>query len=125
MKPRFRITYEIIGNGGCEPQYRGFMPRTLGDPPRRNHMPKTPALFTLRQAFEFMQQHLGHIEADESPVSNPRWFTVYPDAHTGGYPRDDNYSLHVDWYGPSSPGISRASRMRIARLLNCHGIHRP
>lgn len=124
MKPRFHITYEIITPGSCRHgdfKYHGYMPRSLNEAPRRNHLPDTPAKFTLRQAVDFMLSHGGHIEADECPVSNPRWFTVYPDANVYGDPSDTTYSVHVGSF--SDPvRISRASRMRIARLLNCYGL---
>ena len=120
MKPRFRITYDIVTQTStADANYSGFMPRSLGDAPRRNHMPKRPALFTLRQAVEFMQSKGVHIEANESPVKNPRWFTVYPEPDVYGGDSGETYSMHVDSF--DLPEISTASRLRIACLLNCYG----
>lgn len=53
-------------------------------------------------------------EADECPVSFPRWITVYGAVDAWG--EVENRSIHF----PEE--LSQGSRMRIARLLGCYGI---
>ena len=97
----FNVTYEIITpesaeNGDVEEQ--GFVVENV----------------TFREALDAFGSW-GHVEADCCPVRSPTWFTGYGDVDcmTGG---TENRSLHL----PDS--LTNASRMRIARLLDCYGI---
>lgn len=71
---------------------------------------------TLRDAVDALG--CGHIEANCYPVTlatAPRWFTRYGEADykTGDI---ESRALHL----PDS--ITRASRIRLARLLRCYGV---
>lgn len=114
MKKRFNLTYDIVtpSNDSGDSSYRGFLPKS-GSVPFRNNMPKTPALFTLREAFEIMRNNWSNgPEADSMPCDTPRWITVYS--------QDDNMnsvslSMHLDSY--TRDICSHASARRIARLF--------
>ena len=57
------------------------------------------------------------VEADEMPLQRPTWFTdIGETAFASGDCR--SVSLHLP------ERVSRASRMRIARLVNCYGARR-
>lgn len=124
MKQRFKITYEVVTSAsGGDAQWRGFLPCT-GVIPRRNHMPKRPALFTLRQAFDLFEQHASPwpIEADSSHLSAskpPRWITSDSHERPGDFRNGEgdctSLSLHLG-------DISPSSAMRVARLFKTHGI---
>lgn len=113
-KPLFRITYETVNFWSVrigDAAYRGFLPRSGNVPLYRNHMPKNPALFSLRQALEMMQPGgSAPIEADSSPCNVPRWLTCQISGDS-----DDpisSLSLHLE-----NSGVSDASARRIARLF--------
>ena len=74
---------------------------------------------TLRHALQTIRDNGagGYCEADSCPISAespPRWFTFYGEMDSAG----DTviYSLHLP------RGISGASAMRIARLVECYGV---
>jgi len=118
MKKRFRITYEVVtadsDSNGAAP-HRGFLPKSGVIPTYRDNMPKNPALFTLRQAVEMLQNSVTPVEADLCPIgpnSAPRWLTArFSDTPEGS----ESISVHVD-------NVSDASARRIARLVNCYGL---
>lgn len=120
MKPRFNITFETVTDASAEhgdAAHRGYLPRSGNVPEGRNYLPKTPALFTLRQAADLMQPGgSAGIEADSCPISEaspPRWL---------------NCQVTADWERPCVTlalhlgDISAASALRIARLFKCYGI---
>ena len=68
------------------------------------------AIGFLRWQVGFLRWQGGHVEANEWPITSPRWFTWYGevDDKTGGC---TNYSLHLP------ENATPSSRRRIARLL--------
>ncbi len=75
---------------------------------------------SLRDALSDFQCHGCYVEADSTPVRNPRWFTAY---ETNDGTRDyyeqgitENRSLHIPDH------ITEASRLRIARQNGSSGI---
>jgi hypothetical protein len=125
MKARFNITYSITTEASAEHgehAYSGFLPRS-GEVPRRNNMPKKPALFTLAQALDLLRVEQGPIEADSCPVTSPRWLTARHrerEEGTSDYYREGpgdsvEVSLHLG-------SVSPASAYRIARLFKCYGL---
>jgi hypothetical protein len=123
MKQKFRMTYDLVTEeSAChgDAAYKGFLPRS-GNVPRRNNMPAKPALFTLRQAVDLLQDlpgRQGPIEADSCPVTSPRWLTATGrerESFTQGNGDCVSLSLHL-------VDVSPSSAYRIARLLRCHGI---
>ncbi len=115
MKPRFRVTYEIV-TGGCDAAHRGYLPRSGQVPAYRDNMPKRPALFTLKQVVDLLQPGgSSPCEADSAPCRVPRWVTcqVTPDHNHFG--PCVTLSVHLD-------DVSDASARRVAKLLNCHAL---
>lgn len=72
---------------------------------------------TFRAAFDLFQSERDwtHVEADEWPVRSPRWFT---DSGEVQFASGDcrAVSLHLP------ERLTNASRLRIARLVHCHGL---
>lgn len=105
MRAKFAVTFEIVTPESAEhgdAESRGFVGEAL----------------TLREALR--ELGCGHIEADSYPLTRstaPRWFTRYgeTDYRTGA---DESRALHI----PES--ITPASRLRLARLIGCHGAKR-
>ena len=105
---KFSVTFEIITEESAE----------FGDAEERGFIACDIAL---RDAVALVQETASAqcsqevVEANEAPVSNPRWITVYnsPDFITG---ETENRSLHFP------ENITAASRVRVARLLNCYGV---
>ena len=101
MPITFNVTYEIVTQESAEhgdAEERGFVSEnnTLRD--------AVADLFDIRQA-------ITCIEADEAPVTSPRWITVYG----GMNDRDGSFesrSLHIP------DNVTTSSRMRIWRLTN-------
>lgn len=101
----FNITYEIVTAEHGDAQERGFIAQAV----------------PLREAVELVQETRdGHssqevIEASDSRVADARWLTVY---NSMNYISGDveTRSLHF----PDS--LSGATRVRIARILNCYGV---
>lgn len=122
MKTRFRLTFEVVTEKSAthgDFARHGFLPRS-GEIPRRTYFPKRPHLFTLREAFDVLARHnSGHtpIEADECPVTFPRWVTARGESDS--YPGMSD-ALGVSLHFPEE--MSRASRLRVCRLLNVYGL---
>lgn len=102
----FSVTYEIITPESAE----------YGDADERGYIFES---CTLREAvdavFETRTSHcdgISAIEANEYPVSSPRWITVYNggEFQTGAH---ENRSLHFP------DAVTPSSRRRIARLIGC------
>lgn len=115
--PRFRLTYSVTTefsaiNGDFA--FHGFLPRS-GVVPNRINMPKTPAEFTLRRAFEIMEADARSVSADSWPCTVPRWLSIVDESdwHTDG--RSVEISIHLEH-------LSDASARRVARLFNCKGL---
>ena len=97
--PKFSVTFETITHESAEAgeaETRGFI---VQDVP-------------LREALDHMTIGL-YVEANCSPVIDPRWFTFY------GYSEDyvtgaiENRSLHLP------DGLTESSKQRIAKLIGC------
>lgn len=123
MKNRFKITFQVVTEASAQHgdfARHGYLPRS-GQVPDRTYMPKTPARFTLRQAFDLLTDlpgQQGPIEADSCPVYCPRWLTATGnerESYTQGPGDSVALSLHLG-------GISAASGYRIARLFKCYGL---
>ena len=99
-----RVTYESAEDG--EADASGYLHEGL----------------TFRDAMDALRWQRGcHIEADSSPVSlthPPRWFTIYEAEHDMATGDVMHYALHIPEH------ITPASRLRVARLLGCHGVSR-
>ena len=105
----WRVTYDIVtAESAME-----------GDVAERGFISKC---CTLREAFDLVQEtrtggvdHVDCVEADESPVFCPRWVSVVNGMEyaTGDY---ETRAIHFP------DRITPASRVRVARLLNCSGL---
>ena len=97
-----RVTYESAEHG--EAEENGYLHHGL----------------TLREAMDVLRWARGcHVEADCSPVSltyPPRWFTIYEAEHDIATGDVTNYALHIPKH------ITASSRLRVARILRCHGV---
>jgi hypothetical protein len=117
MKPRFKMTYEVVTGESARRgdfAHHGYLPRSGEAPLYRTHMPKRPALFTLRQVIDLLVfRGSGPCEADSCPVNVPRWVTCQ--ITTNESDRCVSLSVHLD-------DVSPASARRVARLLNCYGL---
>lgn len=117
MKPRFKITYEVITAESArhaDAAHRGFLPRSAEVPLYRDNMPDRPSRFTLRQVVELMvPRGSGPCEADSCPCYVPRWVTCQITDNEAS--KDVTLSVHLD-------DVSPASARRVARLLNCYGL---
>ena len=106
---KFNVTYEIITPESAEHgdiEDCGFVAENIS------------LRSAISLAFETESSHcdgIAAVEANEHPVIEPRWFTIYNGANyiTGG---TENRSLHIPDY------VSGASRRRIARLIGCYGV---
>ena len=106
---KFQVTYEIITNESAEhgdAAERGFI---LEDIPFRA---------AYDAVYETRTSHcdgITGIEANEYPVTDPRWITVYNGIEylTGAY---ESRSIHMP------DNITPSSARRIARLMNCYGV---
>lgn len=116
MKRRFSITYATTTEESAaygDHARRGFLPKT-GTVPRRNHHPKNPARFTLREALEILDQHDAGGEPRETdgyPVTRqcpPRWVTVSD--FSGPWDACTRLSLHF----PRT--VTPSTALRLARL---------
>lgn len=58
----------------------------------------------------------SHVEANESPVRNPRWLTFYQVSEDFATGATINWTLHL----PDS--VTPSSRRRIARMFGCYGV---
>lgn len=108
MPQRFNVTFEIVTDESAEngdSEESGFIAQSIG----------------LREAINLVQEtnspHCEQtcVEASDSNISAARWVTIYNgrDWQSGEF---ENRSIHF----PES--LSPASRVRIARLLNCYGV---
>ena len=100
---RFSVTFETITPESAEDgeaEDRGFVVEAV----------------SLREAVEALEGLGCHVEADCYPVTAPRWFTAYSTREDYGTGETENRSLHL----PES--ITESTRIRIARLLGCHGV---
>lgn len=97
-----RVTYESAEHGEAEES--GYLHEGL----------------TFREAMEELRWQRGcHVEADSSPVClafPPRWFMIYEAEHDIATGDVINYALHIPKH------VTPASRLRVARLLGCHGV---
>ena len=117
MKPRFRITYEVVTDDSAsrgDAAHRGYLPRSGEVPIYRDNMPKRPALFTLKQVVDLLQPGgSSPCEADSAPCDVPRWVTCQV---TQDWERPTiSLSVHLD-------DVSDASARRVAKLLNCYAL---
>lgn len=119
-----RLTYQIVTEESSQHgdfARHGFVTRNLTIPKKGHaYLPKNPATFTLREAIDFFlnRESASPVEADCCPVgkhSPPRWF---------------NYGGSIDEYGESITiglhlprTVTPSSAVRVARLLNCYGLH--
>ena len=71
---------------------------------------------SLREALNTIGGCEGGIEANESPVRFPRWFTFYKQNEDYSTGEVTNMSLHI----PET--VTRSSRLRIAKLIGCYGL---
>jgi hypothetical protein len=105
MKNAWKVTYETITpesaeNGETEDS--GFL---LENGSFRGAMALT---------YEYRCE--GGIEANNSSIENARWFTWYKTNEDYATGETENRSLHIPDH------ITRASRLRIARLIGAYGI---
>ena len=118
MKARFTITFDTITEDSAfhgDSARRGFLPRS-GEIPRRNHRPKNPARFALRQALEILNDHDSGSEPRETdgyPVTRqcpPRWITVSDFCGRNNSDKHTQLSMHF-------PGtVTPSTALRLARL---------
>lgn len=100
---RFAVTYDLTteeSSAGGDVAEQGFISRGS----------------TLREAVEALgdvRRANGYVEADQSPVTAPRWLTAYGEIEDGV---SETRSLHI----PDT--VTPASRRRLARLLGCYGV---
>ena len=110
-KKQFRLTYQTVTEESAtygEFAYHGFLSRTGNYNPDRNYMPRNPALFTLRDAVRLFLDHRGgKIQANEWPVTCPRWFDNRKEEYGG--------SVTIGLHLPDS--LTRSTKLRIARYL--------
>ena len=106
-KQGFSVTFETITPESAE----------HGDVEERGYIVENASL---RDALSDFQHEGCHVVADSSPVHFPRGFTAYctNDGARNYYEQGitENRSLHIPDH------ITAASRLRIARLVDCYGI---
>ena len=111
MRKQFRLTYQTVTPESAEygdMANHGFVSRTGNYNPARNYFPKNPALFTLREALDIFEKHgNGTIQANEWPLSNPRWFDNCVEEYGGSV----TIGLHLPEH------LTASTRLRIARYL--------
>ncbi len=71
---------------------------------------------SLREAIEELGYGGNGCEANEWPVVDPRWITMYRTSEDYGTGETENRSLHF----PDT--MTPASKRRVCRLLGCYGI---
>jgi hypothetical protein len=69
----------------------------------------------LREAIDNLGFASRGVEADCYPVEMPRWFTAYRVGENYTTGETENRALHLPDH------LTNATRLRIARLLGCHG----
>ncbi len=110
MKKQFLLTYQTVTEESAsygDFAYHGFISRYGNFDETRNYMPKNPATFTLRDALRIFQEHGGNIQANEWPLSNPRWFDSCLEEYGG--------SVTIGLHLPDS--LTPSTKLRIARYL--------
>ena len=123
MKKRFTITYDIVKEASSQHgdfAYNGYLTRNQTTPRKCNAIPKKPARWTLREAYDFLtgQDTEGPPCPDSCPwnaANPPRWITF-----SGGldeYGESTSFSI----YPAERDGITGASMVRLARLFNSYG----
>lgn len=70
---------------------------------------------TLRDAIHELGYGDGGTEANEYPVTDPRWITVFKTNENYATGEIENRSIHLP------DNLTPATKLRIARLLECHG----
>ncbi len=99
----FNVTYEIITPESAE----------IGDADARGYVSEG---VSLREALDNLGGGAEGIEANEHPVTDPRWITAYrvdEDYETGSI---ENRSLHFP------DNMTPASKIRVCRLLGVYGV---
>lgn len=98
----FSVTFETITPESAEhgdTETAGFVSQGVG----------------LREAIDDMGCAGDHIEANEYPVTDPRWITAYRVSEDYGTGETENRSLHF----PDT--MTAASKLRVCRLLGVYG----
>lgn len=100
---RFPVTFERVTDESA----------IDGDVAERGYISRGSLLREAVEAFGDVLHANGYVEANECPVTAPRWLTAYG-AHEDGV--SETRSLHF----PDT--VTPASRRRLARLLGCYGV---
>lgn len=118
----FRLTFSVVTEESArhgDHARHGFVTRNLTIPDR-TYLPKRPALFDLKTAVEFFQDHGGYVQADSCPISRqcpPRWFDCVNET-----PNGDQLSVTVSLHLPKN--VTPSSAIRVARYLGCYGLEK-
>jgi len=112
---QFRLTYQTVTAESAEYgdfAHHGFVSRTGNYNPDRNYMPDKPAQFKLRDALRIFEAHGGSVQANECPVTCPRWLDSCQD--------DCEHSVTLGLHFPEH--LTASTRVRIARYVGCYGV---
>ena len=96
---KFNVTYEMVTDESAEhgeAADMGFLAESV----------------SLREAIDSLDYGAGDLEANESPVTDPRWITAYDNWEQG---ETVNRSLHFP------DNMTAASKLRVCRLLGVYG----
>lgn len=122
MKKRFTITYDIVTDKSSihgDFAYNGYLTRNQTTPRKRNSIPKNPATWTLREAYDFLtDQSREAVECDScswSAKHPPRWINFIGSLDYDG--ESTSFALHP----AKRDGITGASMVRLARLFRAYG----
>lgn len=123
---RFTITFDIVTEESSQHgdfAYNGYVTRNGETPHKRNYIPKNPHTWSLREAFDFLEEKSFECrECDSFPWSvahPPRWISFF--GSRDEYGECISFSLH-----PAERGSITASSMcRLARLFGCYGSRKP
>lgn len=99
----FNVTYETITPESAE----------IGDFEDNGFVSEN---VSLRDAIDDLGYGEGGVEANEWPVSDPRWITVYKTNEDYGTGEIENRSLHFP------DNMTAASKLRVCRLLGVYGV---
>ena len=102
---KFSVTYETITPESAEHGYTetaGYVSQDV----------------SLREAIDDVGYGEGGAAANEYPVTDPRWVTVYKTSEDYGTGEIENRSIHFP------DNMTPASKIRVCRLLGVYGVNR-
>lgn len=100
---RFPVTFERVTDESAKE----------ADAAESGYISRGSVLREAVEAFRDVRYANGYVEANECPVTAPRWLTTYGE-HVDG--ESESRSLHF----PDT--VTPSSRRRLARLLGCYGV---